>query len=88
MNRRQVVKLSAQWCTPCRMYAPIFNEVKAKLEAQGIDFLEIDVDEQPEAAYKYKVRSVPTTVVIEDSLVLRSQAGSMSYSDLEKFITK
>jgi len=88
MNKRQVVKLSAQWCTPCRMFAPIFNQVKEKLELQGIDFLEVDIDEQPELAYKYKVRSVPTTLIVENDAVLRSQAGSMTYSELEKFILK
>lgn len=86
MKERHVIKLAASSCTPCRMYAPIFNEVREKLQSGHITFQEVDIDEEPALAYKYKVRSVPTTLILESDKVVKSKAGSMSYSELEKFI--
>jgi thioredoxin 2 len=88
MNRRHVIKLSASWCMPCRMYASIFNEARESFESDQITFQEIDIDEESALAYKYRVKSVPTTLVLEGDKVIKSQTGSMSYSELEKFITK
>ena len=56
---------NAKWCGPCKQMKPHIE----KLQKEGYDIQEIDVDEQPELAEQYNVRGVPTLVVNGNSLV-------------------
>jgi thioredoxin 1 len=62
MNK--AIRFTAKWCGPCKTYAPIWDNA-----TNGVDnwiFEVVDVDEDPEKAKKYNVRSIPTTI-LEDS---------------------
>jgi thioredoxin 1 len=67
----EVIKLSASWCGPCRVYAPTFEKVSKMEEFKNIIFSEIDVEENPEIAEKYKIRNVPCTLIITDTDTIR-----------------
>lgn len=54
-----VVRFTADWCMPCKQYAPLFERAA---EAQGETWLIIDVDEHPDVARNYGVMSIPTVL--------------------------
>ena len=61
-----LVKFYADWCGPCKMYSKIWNKVESELKEE-VEFVEIDVDKDTTGlAAKYKVRSIPMTVVIKE----------------------
>jgi thioredoxin 1 len=63
---KKVVKFYADWCGPCKMYSKIWNKVESELKEE-VEFVEIDVDKDTTGlAAKYKVRSIPMTVVIKE----------------------
>jgi thioredoxin 1 len=56
-----VKKFSAVWCGPCRMLAPVMNEIKSKYP--NVKFEEYDVDNEVDEVMKYGVTSVPTVII-------------------------
>ena len=64
----------ASWCGPCRMVAPILDEIAA--ERQDIKVCKVDIDEQPELASRYRVMSVPTLMVMKDGKIVEQSIGA------------
>jgi len=67
---RKVIKLSAPWCGQCRSYANTFHTVSEMEEFKNISFEEMDIEESDENeafAYKYGVRSLPTTLILDEN---------------------
>ena len=64
----------ASWCGPCRMVSPIVDEIAA--ERSDIKVGKINVDEQPELAAQFGVRSIPTLVVIKNGKVVNQAVGA------------
>ena len=64
----------APWCGPCRMVAPIVEEIAA--ERPDILVGKINVDEQPELAEKFGIMSIPTLMVLKNGKVLKKSAGA------------
>ena len=58
-----VVDFYAEWCGPCRAFTPILENTKAAL-GDKVNIVKVNVDDNENLAYKYKVMSVPTVVVI------------------------
>ncbi len=69
----EVKKFSASWCGPCKMLAPIVNEIKK--EMTDVKFVDVDVDENYELASKYGVRGVPTVVIERDGVEVKRFTG-------------
>ena len=69
-----VVDFSATWCGPCRMLAPVLEEVSEKL-AGKVDFYNVDVDEAPELAAEYRVNSVPCLVLMKKGAFVSQSIG-------------
>lgn len=84
---KQVIKFYADWCGPCKLYAPTFNRVKEELQSDEITFTEINVENDPEnLAAEYKVRGIPLTVVVVDNGEVRTESGRLSEEMLKKLI--
>ena len=64
----------AVWCGPCKMIAPILDEIAA--EREDIKVCKINVDEEPELAAKYQVMSIPTLFVIKNGEVVNQSLGA------------
>lgn len=64
----------ATWCGPCRMVAPILEEIAA--ENENIKVCKIDVDQEPELAMQFKVSSIPLLVVMKDGQILSQALGA------------
>ena len=76
-----VIKFSAEWCGPCKAMAPLFE--KASKEFPNVNFLESDVEDNPEMAEKFHIRNVPTFIVTgKDGAELARRSGSMTYQQL------
>jgi thioredoxin 1 len=80
---KTVIKYGADWCGPCKMYAPTFNRIAN--ETSGINFQSVDVDSGDPRILEHGIRNVPTTVVIENGS-FRKQSGNMSVDQLRSFI--
>lgn len=70
-----LVDFFATWCSPCRMVAPILDEIAAEVEGKA-KVLKVDIDQSPEIAARYGVCSVPTLIVFENGQVKRQTVGA------------
>jgi len=64
----------AVWCGPCKMIAPVLDEIAE--EREDIKVCKVNVDEEPELAAKYQVMSIPTLFVIKDGQVVNQSLGA------------
>jgi thioredoxin 1 len=78
-----VKKFYATWCGPCKMLAPVMEQIRA--EYSQIDMLAIDVDENYELAASYGVKSVPTVIIEKNGVEILRLAGvhsKMTYANV------
>ena len=81
---KKVIKMSASWCMPCKVYAKTFDAVKNEDKYKDIEFEELDVDENEDLVIEYGVRGVPTTVILdENDKVITKFSGNVAKSVLE-----
>lgn len=79
-----IVDFFADWCGPCKMLAPIIEELSGNhAEAQ---FYKVNVDEENELAVKYRVMSIPTLVVFKDGEAVKTTVGLVSKSEIEEML--
>lgn len=75
----------AEWCGPCRMLAPVLEEVAKEFEGR-IKVGKVNVDEAPETASRFGVRGIPTLTILQSGNVEATKVGAMSKSQLISFI--
>lgn len=78
-----VVDFWATWCGPCRMIAPVVEEIAEEYEGT-VKVGKVNVDEEPELASKFKIVSIPTIVMIKDGKVTAKAIGYMTKEKLVK----
>lgn len=87
---KQIIKLSAQWCAPCRFYAETFHKVSEKEEFKDIEFKALDIENDEEAeplVNKFGVRGVPTTLIMdENGELIYKLTGNLREADLVEAI--
>ncbi len=81
-----LVDFWAEWCGPCRMFGPIFEQVSER-HADAV-FGKVDTEAQPELAAAFNIASIPTLMIIRDNVVLYQQPGALPEAALEQLITK
>ena len=75
----------AEWCGPCKMIAPILDEV-AKDYAGKLKVAKINIDENQATPGKFGVRGIPTLMIFKNGVVEATQVGALSKSQLKAFI--
>ncbi|MBI1758096.1 MAG: thioredoxin [Actinobacteria bacterium] len=84
-----LVDFWAEWCRPCKVVAPVLEEIAAE-HAGKITIAKLNVDENPEAARRYQIMSIPTLAVFVDGTIKKAIIGakpkSALLSDLAEFL--
>lgn len=77
----EILRFTAEWCSPCKMLAKNIEELKP-----DVKITVIDVDEHIVKAQKYNIRSVPTMVAIREGVEIGRKSGAMSVNQLKEWI--
>ena len=75
----------AEWCGPCKMIAPILEEVATEMSGKVL-IGKLNVDENSQTPPKYGIRGIPTLMLFKDGNAVWTQVGAVSKADLIKFI--
>jgi len=86
-QRPCIVDFSASWCGPCRMLAPVLEELSAQY-AGKVDFYKVDIDEESELASAFGIQSVPTLVFVPLSGQPAAAAGVAPKESIVKVISE
>lgn len=83
-NQQLFLKFSAEWCGPCKRYAPVyqqFSEINPQLQ-----IFSVDCDDQRELAEHFGIMSIPCTIVVKNGEVQHRKNGILSAEDLQAMI--
>lgn len=75
----------AEWCGPCKMIAPILDEIATEYSGR-IKVAKLNIDDNPQTPPKYGIRGIPTLMLFKDGNVEATKVGALSKSQLTAFI--
>ncbi len=75
----------AEWCGPCKMIAPILDEV-AREYAGRVTIAKVNIDQNPDTPTRFGIRGIPTLMLFKDGNVAATKVGALSKSQLTAFI--
>ena len=81
-----VVDFWAEWCGPCRMIAPIIEDLSKEYDENSVLVGKVNVDHNPEISMKYGIRSIPTVLILKGGEVVDKQVGTTTKQVLAKKI--
>jgi len=80
-----LVDFWAEWCGPCKMIAPVLDEIADEYEGR-LKIAKVDVDANPEIPPKFGIRGIPTLIVFKGGNAEATKVGALSKSQLNEFI--
>lgn len=82
-----VCDFSASWCGPCRLMAPILEDISEKYKRQYY-FYQIDIDSAEDLAEKYNIEAVPTIIILKNGKEIGRTSGYQEFDEFENFLNK
>ena len=84
-NIPALVDFWAAWCGPCKMIAPLLDELADEYEGK-VKICKVDVDSNREVPAKFNVRGIPTLIIFKDGTIEATKVGALSKTQLVDFI--
>ena len=81
-----LVDFWAEWCGPCRMIAPILDQIAAE-QAGKLKVVKLNVDENPQTPAALGIRGIPTLILFKDGAPAATQVGAVAKAQLAAFVT-
>jgi len=81
-----VVDFWAEWCGPCKMIAPVLDEIAGAL-GDKVKIVKLNVDENPDTAAKYGIMSIPTLMLFKNGEIASRQVGAAPKQKLQQWIS-
>jgi thioredoxin 1 len=79
-----LVDFWAEWCGPCKMIAPILDEVAEEMDS--VIIAKLNIDQNPNTPPKFGVRGIPTLLLFKNGAVAATKVGALSKSQLVEFL--
>lgn len=79
-----LVDFYADWCGPCKMIAPVLEQISA--EDKTVSIVKVNVDQEQALAMQFQVQSIPTLILFKDGKIVNKALGYQPKPQLEKFI--
>jgi len=87
---KTIIKCSASWCSPCRIFKITFDKASKIEKYKNINFKEIDIEEDDDSetiVEKYNIKNIPTTLILdENDKLIYKVSGNISLSDFTEII--
>ena len=80
-----LVDFWAEWCGPCKMIAPILDEIAEEFEGK-LTITKLNIDQNPATAPKYGIRGIPTLLLFKNGEVAATKVGALSKGQLKGFL--
>lgn len=81
-----IVDFWAEWCGPCKSFAPTYEKVSE--DHEDIVFAKVDTESQQQVAAHFQIRSIPTLMIFRDQIIIFSQAGALPEGAFRELIQK
>ena len=82
-----LVDFWAEWCGPCKMIAPILDEIADEYE-EKVTIAKLNIDQNSGTAPKYGIRGIPTLLLFKDGTVAATKVGAVSKTQLKEFLDR
>ncbi len=83
-NGYVLVDFWAEWCMPCKRLSPILDAVSD--QTPNVKFAKVNIDENPDLASSYSIRTIPTLVLIKDGKVVQTKNGGAPLAELKEWL--
>ncbi len=84
-NKLVLVDFWAQWCAPCKVLAPLLDEIADEMSSNVV-IAKIDIEESPETAENYRVRAVPSLMLFRGGEMIASSTGAQPKGQLKQWL--